>query len=68
MLPIADGNIEEAIGFYSEAISFDPENAILYSNRSAAYCKSTKYSEALEDADKAISLKPGWGKVCNQIF
>jgi len=49
---------------YSEAIDLDPENHILYSNRSAACCKANKYEEALSDAEKVISLKPDWAKVC----
>lgn len=35
---------------------------MLYSNRSAAYAKAGKYAEALEDAEKTISLNPTWAK------
>ena len=39
------------------------ENAVLYSNRSAAYLKAKSYLKALWDAEKAIELKPDWSKV-----
>lgn len=53
---------------YSEAISVDPDNHILYSNRSATYTKSEKYDLALKDAEKAVELKPDWFKVRTTCF
>ena len=48
---------------YSEALKLDGDNAVLYSNRSAAYVKATRYIMALKDAEKAIEIKPDWSKV-----
>ena len=48
---------------YTEAIDLDPENHILYSNRSAAFAKAEKYDLALTDAEKTMELKPDWAKV-----
>lgn len=63
---LQEGNMEEAIRLYSEAIRLDPDNHILYSNRSAAYAKLQEYEKALEDAEKTVKLKPDWAKVrCN---
>ena len=31
--------------------------------RSAAYCKGSKYEDALVDAEKVIKIKPDWAKV-----
>lgn len=56
------GKYKEAADFYSEAIQVDGNNHVLYSNRSAAYCKAGDYEKALQDAEKTISLKPDWGK------
>lgn len=63
---------EEAIENFSLAIekfssiSQEPSTleslSILYSNRSAAFSASRLWDEALEDADKAINLRPTWGK------
>ena len=62
---LKQGNSSRALELYSEAIKCDPENAALFSNRSAAYCKAEKYKEALTDAETAIQLKPQWSKVKN---
>lgn len=60
---LESGNFEEAIRKYTEAIAIDPENHVLYSNRSAALTKAERYMEALGDADKVIEIKPDWPKV-----
>lgn len=59
---LQDGKFDDAIKFYTEAITLDKNNHVLYSNRSAAYAKAGKYRPALEDAEKTIQLKPDWGK------
>ncbi|KAJ5096342.1 hypothetical protein NUU61_005698 [Penicillium alfredii] len=51
-----------AIEKFSQAIDLEPQNHILYSNRSAVYSAQTEYQKALEDAEKAISIKPDWSK------
>ncbi|KAF5837562.1 hypothetical protein DUNSADRAFT_4198 [Dunaliella salina] len=47
---------------YTQAIKADPNNAVLYSNRSAALLKLLKVTKATEDADTCIKLKPEWEK------
>jgi len=59
---LSAGKIEEAIGFYTQGIAVDPKNHVLYSNRSAAYLKKDDYDKALEDAERAIEVKPDWPK------
>ena len=54
---------DTAIKCYNEAIELCPDNHVLYSNRSAAYMKQDSYQQALEDAEKTVSLKKDWGKV-----
>ncbi|OQV11929.1 Stress-induced-phosphoprotein 1 [Hypsibius exemplaris] len=54
--------LAEAIQAYTEAIQLDSANEILYSNRSAAFAKNGQYDLALEDAEKAVGVKPTWGK------
>lgn len=59
---LQEGKFDEAIKYYTDAIALDSNNHVLYSNRSAAYAKAEKYQQALEDAEKTVSLKPDWGK------
>lgn len=53
---------ESAISYYSEAITIDPANHTLYSNRSGAYCANKNYKEAADDARKVIELRPEWAR------
>jgi DnaJ family protein C protein 8 len=45
-----------AANHYSAALSVDPDNATLLSNRSAAYLKSSQKSKALHDAQKCVAI------------
>ncbi|KAG8194950.1 hypothetical protein JTE90_021411 [Oedothorax gibbosus] len=56
------GDFSAAIRLYTEAIVLDPGNHVLYSNRSAAYIKVSKFARALQDAIKARELHPKWPK------
>eukprot|EP01117_Protostelium_nocturnum_P005607 TRINITY_DN2022_c2_g1_i2.p1 TRINITY_DN2022_c2_g1~~TRINITY_DN2022_c2_g1_i2.p1 ORF type:complete len:706 (+),score=230.29 TRINITY_DN2022_c2_g1_i2:318-2435(+) len=55
-------NYEESQKFYSLAIKLNQNNATLYSNRSASFCALEKFEEALEDANKCISINSSWPK------
>lgn len=57
------GEYALAVRLYSEALTADPQNCILYSNRSAAYLRLGRYSTALDDAIKARLINPKWPKV-----
>jgi len=59
---VKEKKYKEALDCYSKAIEIDPNNQILYSNRSLMHCNLGEFQEALEDADKAISIKPDYGK------
>lgn len=59
---LQDGQFEEAIKHYTDAIALDKTNHVLYSNRSAAYAKAGNYAQALKDAEETVSLKPDWAK------
>ena len=56
------GKYVEAIMEYSEGISLQPANPLLYSNRSLAFLKLSQYFFALKDAETTIRLVPDWAK------
>ncbi|KAH3845447.1 hypothetical protein DPMN_087728 [Dreissena polymorpha] len=62
-----ESKYDEALRLYTEALSLDT-SAVLYSNRSAAYSKAGNHLKALEDAEKAIELKPDWVKVHQYVL
>ncbi|XP_051155550.1 stress-induced-phosphoprotein 1 [Leptopilina boulardi] len=59
---LQEGKYDEAVKYYTEGIAIDPSNHVLYSNRSAAYAKAEKYNQALEDAEKTVTLQSTWAK------
>ncbi|GJQ10733.1 hypothetical protein GpartN1_g2524.t1 [Galdieria partita] len=59
---MARGAFGKAVRIYNKAIELDPNNALLYSNRSAAHFNLRNFEAALEDAIKAVQLAPKWWK------
>ena len=59
---VKEKKYKEALDCYSKAIEIDPNDPILYSNRSAMHLNLTEYDQAITDAEKAISLKPDYAK------
>jgi len=51
-----------AIALYSKSIRLDPDNAMYFSNRSAAYTHMKDYDEAIKDGNRAIQRRPDWAK------
>lgn len=47
---------------FTQAIALQPDNHILYSNRSAAYASKKEWDNALKDAEKTTEIKPDWAK------
>ena len=52
------GDHENAIEAYDEAIRLNPQSAKAYNNRGIAYGELSQYERAIEDFDEAIRLNP----------
>ncbi|KFH44448.1 Heat shock protein-like protein [Hapsidospora chrysogenum ATCC 11550] len=59
---MADKNFDDAVDKFTQAIAVQPDNHILYSNRSAAYASKRDWDNALADAEKTTQIKPDWPK------
>ncbi|KAH8734700.1 heat shock protein STI1 [Ilyonectria robusta] len=59
---IAEKNFDEAVDKFTQAIALQPENHILFSNRSAAYASKKDWTNALHDAEQTTQIKPDWAK------
>lgn len=57
----------EAVESYTKAIELDPENAVYYSNRAAAFTLQEDWSSAIEDGMAAISLNPRYAKAYGRL-
>jgi DnaJ homolog subfamily C member 7 len=57
----------EAIQHYSAAIEANPDEAVLYSNRSAAYLKKGQYQQAAADAEKAVEMDSTFVKAYSRL-
>eukprot|EP00747_Dinoflagellata_sp_TGD_P207760 gnl/TRDRNA2_/TRDRNA2_81294_c0_seq1.p1 gnl/TRDRNA2_/TRDRNA2_81294_c0~~gnl/TRDRNA2_/TRDRNA2_81294_c0_seq1.p1 ORF type:complete len:560 (+),score=87.35 gnl/TRDRNA2_/TRDRNA2_81294_c0_seq1:48-1727(+) len=55
-------DFQGAVHYFTEAISHDPADHILFSNRSACYASLKLYEDALRDASECVRLKPDWPK------
>ena len=53
-----EGKSEEALDYFNKAIKTYPNDSRFYSNRSLTFIFLSKFNEALEDAEKSISLNP----------
>lgn len=57
-----DERYDDAITYYTQALSRDENDFVCYSNRSAAYLKKNELINALEDAGKCIAIQPKYNK------
>ncbi|XP_043644416.1 dnaJ homolog subfamily C member 7 isoform X1 [Drosophila teissieri] len=55
-------NYQNALKFYTDAISLCPDSAAYYGNRAACYMMLLNFNSALTDARHAIRIDPGFEK------
>lgn len=58
MMAANEGNLEEAINLYTEAIKANPMGAIILAKRASIYVRLNKPCAAIRDCDRAIQLNP----------
>jgi len=62
------GEFSKAIELFSEILTIEPKNSILYCNRSAAYIRMNLLQAALDDALTSIELDSDWYKVIYSLL
>lgn len=62
-----DGDNLGALSKFSEAIELDPENHVLWSNRSGCNLKLLRTRDAVADAERCTALKPDWSKAWSRL-
>ncbi|KAM4629508.1 small glutamine-rich tetratricopeptide repeat-containing protein alpha [Polymixia lowei] len=60
-------NFAAAVEFYSKAIAINPQNAVYYCNRAAAYSKLGNYAGAVQDCELAIGIDPNYSKAYGRM-
>ncbi|XP_061094863.1 small glutamine-rich tetratricopeptide repeat-containing protein alpha [Conger conger] len=60
-------NFSEAMLYYSKAIEINPQNAVYYCNRAAAYSKLGNYAGAVQDCELAIGIDPNYSKAYGRM-
>ncbi|KAJ7975261.1 TPR repeat-containing thioredoxin TDX [Quillaja saponaria] len=59
---IAEGKLDEAVDYLTEAIMLNPNSAILYASRAGAFVKLKKPNAAICDAEAALKINPDSAK------
>lgn len=57
----------EAVTEYTRAIELNPNNAVYFCNRAAAYSKLDQHTAAIVDCKQAIALDPSYGKAYGRL-
>ena len=60
------GKLDEAISYYTKALSLKPDSPELYFVRGRAFRQKEDHDRALSDFNKALTLNPGYAEVYNQ--
>lgn len=59
---LKQGFVDEAIMHYTKSITFDPTNAIVFTNRATAFKKHLEFDLMMSDSQKAIELDQSYFK------
>lgn len=64
---LASKQYSEAVASYSQAISANPNNAIYYANRAAAYSHMGMHDKAIDDCKISIQKDPNYSKAYGRL-
>jgi tetratricopeptide (TPR) repeat protein len=59
---LLNGNFEESISFFSEALRWDQDHKLAWVSRGSAFLKLDNFSDAIKDFDRAIDLDPDYAR------
>ncbi|KAJ8251600.1 hypothetical protein GJAV_G00223080 [Gymnothorax javanicus] len=58
IMALGEGELEQALGLFTEAIKLNPRLAILYAKRASVLIRMQKPNAAIRDCDQAIAINP----------
>ncbi|KAI8049225.1 hypothetical protein BDF22DRAFT_700042 [Syncephalis plumigaleata] len=64
---VSQKDFKAAIDFYTQAIKINPENAVYYSNRAAAYSQDNRHDMAVTDAQTALKINPQFARAYSRL-
>lgn len=62
-----NGLYKEAAEQYTRAIELNPDNAVYYCNRAAAFSRLENHENVIEDCEQAVKLDPFYGKAYGRL-
>ncbi|KAF9350912.1 hypothetical protein BGX34_000915 [Mortierella sp. NVP85] len=64
---VSDKDYAEAVRLYGLAINLNPNNAVYYANRAAAYSQMGDHQNAIKDSLKAAEVDPKYSKAYSRL-
>jgi len=64
---LADKKFEQAVDCYTKAIERNPNNAIYFANRAAAYSHMGKHQFAIDDCKQSLKINPQYSKAYGRL-
>ncbi|KAJ3351681.1 hypothetical protein GGF32_004110 [Allomyces javanicus] len=64
---VAERKFPEAVVKYTDAIALNPNNAVYFSNRAAAYSQAGQHDKAIDDAKQAAVVDPTFSKAYSRL-
>ncbi|KNE66912.1 hypothetical protein AMAG_11386 [Allomyces macrogynus ATCC 38327] len=64
---VAERKFPEAVAKYTDAIALNPNNAVYFSNRAAAYSQAGQHDNAIDDAKQAAVVDPTFSKAYSRL-